>query len=96
MDESKAKNIKCDLPNDKSKSDEDHSVTTQDSDLSKSRISPNISLNRPAFHLDKLVSKPPYITVTQINKIMGDYGHGTAVFKRPFVEGSYFMEFTVK
>jgi hypothetical protein len=35
------------------------------------------------FPLDKILKKPPYITITNLSKLGGSFGHGTAFFKRP-------------
>lgn len=48
------------------------------------------------YSLDKLILKPPYISITKGNRIIGDYGHSTAVFKRPVIEGQVYMEFLIK
>lgn len=45
--------------------------------------------------LEKLLIKPPYITVVDGCKILGNFGHSTAMFKRPIVEGKYFIEFKI-
>jgi hypothetical protein len=36
------------------------------------------------------------VTITNSNKISGDFGHSSAIFKRPIVEGVYFLELVVK
>ena len=48
------------------------------------------------YSLDKLILKPPYISITKGNRIIGDYGHSTAIFNRPVIEGQVYMEFLIK
>ncbi len=48
------------------------------------------------YSLEKLITKPPYITVSRGNRIIGSFGHATVVFKRPVVEGKFYLEFIVR
>jgi hypothetical protein len=48
------------------------------------------------YSLDKLIHKPPYLTIARGNRIIGDFGHSTALFKRPVIEGQVYMEFQVR
>jgi hypothetical protein len=60
-------------------------VTTQESDLQKSRIASINLVQKDVFSLEKLISKPPYLTIAQTNRFIGDVGHATAIFKRPII-----------
>jgi hypothetical protein len=46
--------------------------------------------------LSKLLVKPAYITVAKGTQIVGNFGHASAILRRPVLEGNYFMEFIVK
>lgn len=46
--------------------------------------------------LDKLLMRPPYIGVGHNNRITGNFGHGTVLFKRPLIEGCYFLEVLIR
>jgi len=46
--------------------------------------------------LHKLINKAPTITIASGSRLCGDFGHGTAIFKRPLIEGLYYLEFIIK
>ena len=54
-----------------------------------------VALSLP-FTLDKLLIKPPYLLVQSGSRLIGNFGHSTAIFKRPIIEGQYFLEFKVR
>ena len=78
----------------KQKSDEVGSVLSQESSSKPQSNSQSITENAPAL-IQKLLEKPAYISLKN-TIIVGSYGHSSAIFKRPIIEGSYFMEFTIK
>ena len=51
---------------------------------------------RLPFPLDKILIKPPYISISYGNRILGNFGHSTAIFRRPIIQGSYFLEIIVR
>ena len=46
--------------------------------------------------LARLLTRPPYVSVTQSSRIGGDYGHASAIFRRPVIEGLYFLEIVMR
>jgi hypothetical protein len=42
-------------------------------------------VHKDLFCLDKLILKPPYLSIAQTNRFIGDIGHATAIFKRPII-----------
>lgn len=48
-----------------------------------------------AHYLNRITTKPPYISISQ-NKLQGNFGHATVFFRRPIIEGCFFLEFRVK
>jgi hypothetical protein len=50
---------------------------------------------KAAVSLGALLNKPPYLSLANSNRIVGYFGHASAIFKRPIIEGSYFLEFTL-
>lgn len=80
----------------KCKSDEDHSVTSQESHFKKERTQQTIAANRCPFALDRLIAKPVYLALGPNDEVIGEMGHSSVVFKRPIIEGFYFLEFTVR
>jgi hypothetical protein len=36
------------------------------------------------------------MTLGTNSRIIGDLGHATAIFKRPIIEGTFYLEFTIK
>lgn len=75
----------------KLKSDEDNSVTTQDQITLKIKDSSTGDCQKGNRLLSRLLLKPPYITITNSNVIVGNFGHASAVLKRPLLEGFYFL-----
>lgn len=51
---------------------------------------------RVPYSLEKLITKPPYVTVSNGNRLIGNFGHSTVVFKRPIIEGKYFLQFIIR
>lgn len=43
--------------------------------------------------LDKLLKRPSYILIGGFNRIYGTFGHATTYFKRPILEGNFYMQF---
>ena len=41
--------------------------------------------------LARIILKPPYVSISSSNKISGDFGHSSAIFKKPIIEGLYFL-----
>ena len=48
------------------------------------------------YPINKMVKKPPYISIAEPLKIIGNFGHGTAILKRPILEGSFYIEYLFK
>lgn len=46
--------------------------------------------------LEKLIIKPPYLSISKGNIVNGSFGHGTFIFKRPIIEGYFYLEFIIK
>ena len=69
----------------KLRSDEDNSVTTNDSGSSSSRSLGQVSQLRGLALLERLTSKPHYIALMGNNRILGDFGHASVIFKRPII-----------
>ena len=46
--------------------------------------------------LSKLIVKPSYLNLVKGVKLVGNFGHGSAILKRPVLEGNFFMEFIVR
>ena len=43
-----------------------------------------------------MLTKPVYISISEGSRIYGSLGHSSAIFKRPIVEGDYYLEVVVK
>lgn len=71
-------------------------MTTQDQITLKIKNSTVVDSHKNNRNLSRLISKPPYLTIANSNVITGNFGHGSAIFKRPLLEGRYFLEITVK
>ena len=46
--------------------------------------------------LAKITSRPAYISIAESCKVVGNFGHGTAFFKRPLIEGDYYLELSIR
>ena len=53
----------------------------------------NISEEKLPFALEKIVKRPTYVAISNFNRICGTFGHATAYFKRPVLEGSFYIEY---
>jgi hypothetical protein len=51
----------------------------------KLKIALNISAQRAPYSLDKMIYRRPYISVNNSNRITGNFGHGSAIFRRPII-----------
>lgn len=49
-----------------------------------------------SFDLEELVEHPPYVKIAHGNVFAGNFGHSSVIFKRPIIEGEYFIEFIIK
>ena len=49
-----------------------------------------------AISLEKILTKPVYISINSGCRIVGNFGHATAIFKIPVIEGQYYLEFVVR
>jgi hypothetical protein len=80
----------------KIKSDEDNSTTTHETGVPKLKTGTHSIQHQQNALLNRLLTRPPYVSLLNSWKISGDYGHSSAIFKRPILEGSYFLEVMVK
>jgi hypothetical protein len=76
--------------------EEDQSQVAGRPRIRRERQSNNNAELKAGFAMEKLVLKPPYITTMGKFKFVGNFGHATAFFKKPVVEGSFFVEFVVR
>lgn len=51
-----------------------------------------ISEEKMPFPFEKIVKRPTYVAISNCNRICGTFGHATAYFKRPVLEGSFYIE----
>ena len=69
----------------KTRSDEDNSVTTYESIAVKPKNDEGQMLRQEQALLNKLLSRPPYIKLSSSNIIRGDFGHASAILRRPIL-----------
>lgn len=80
----------------KNKSDEDNSVTTHDSGLPSSKTVKSQIQHHQSNLLNRIINKPPYVSVSASGKLSGDFGHSSGIWKRPLIEGNFFLEVMVR
>jgi hypothetical protein len=95
-EERKLEEVETDIFSSKVKSDEDHSVTSQEQFSKKTAYMRQIVAEKGALPLNQIISKPPYISLNNTYLISGDFGHVSFVFRWPVIEGKYFLEFIVR
>ena len=79
----------------RAREDEAASVTSQDA-VHPAPLSSNPISNSPSINLTKLIAKPPYLLIKGSKTFVGSFGHSSVVFKKPVLEGSYYIEFRLK
>lgn len=59
---------------------------------------PNLSgevSEQSTLPLDKIINKISILQVIESKTVVGCYGHTTVVFKKPIIEGQYYIEFKI-
>jgi hypothetical protein len=62
----------------------------------KGRTMTNTAAAISSFDLEGHVSHPPYVKISHESIFTGNFGHSSVIFKRPIIEGEYFIEFIIK
>jgi hypothetical protein len=79
----------------KHRSDEDNSATTHESSAGNPATALVATrLPQPSL-LSRLLARPPYLSLRG-SRVSGDFGHGSAILRRPLVEGSFYLEVVVR
>lgn len=76
--------LETDNVSNKQKEDEAGSVGSQESSCKIAKKERIISDNASAL-LPKLLNKPPYLSLASPNRIVGNFGHASVIFKRPII-----------